>query len=78
MKKLFFITVFLGGILSACSTNSKENNTHQHEDGSTHEDHAETTNEPTKQEEFSIDSASTDTAGKSTPHVHDESKPHSH
>ena len=79
MKKLFLVTVLLAGIVSACSNNSpNEGNTHKHDDGSIHADHADTISAPTQQEEFSADSASADTASQATPHTHDGSEEHSH
>ncbi len=77
MKKILIAAAIVCSILSACSNSAKNEKTHEHEDGSKHDDHAETT-VPTKQEEFNVDSGKIDTAGKAAPHSHDESKPHDH
>jgi len=77
MKKILFAAALVCSVLCACSNSTKNENTHEHEDGSTHEDHTETA-PPAKQEEFKVDSGQADTAVKAAPHTHDESTPHSH
>jgi hypothetical protein len=77
MKKILIATALVCSILTGCSNNAENENTHKHDDGSTHEDHAEGT-PSSKQEEFNVDSGKIDTAAQAAPHAHDESKPHSH
>ena len=77
MKNILIAAALVCSILSACSNSANNENTHEHEDGSKHEDHAEAT-APTKQEEFNVDSGKIDSAVKAAPQPHDESKPHSH
>lgn len=79
MKKILIAAAFVCSIVSACSNSAKNENTHEHEDGSKHEDHVGAEATPsTKQEEFNVDSGKIDTAVQAAPHSHDESKPHSH
>jgi hypothetical protein len=80
MKKLLisgFIAILLS--LTSCGNNEAEQNTHTHEDGSTHADHD--TTKPA-QEEFNIaDTTTKDTTNKDTikkKHTHKYGKAHSH
>lgn len=67
MKKILIAAALLCSILSACSNSTKNEHTHEHEDGSTHEDHADVA-PTTKQEEFKVDSATTDTSAHISSH----------
>jgi hypothetical protein len=77
MKKLLVITMLLGGLFTACTNQAKEENSHQHEDGSTHADH-DAAQTPTNQEEFSVDTLRTDTTTKDSSHSHEGGKEHKH
>lgn len=67
------MAVAIGLFAASCSNEKKAESTHQHEDGSAHTNDEGTGLNTSKQEEFKVDSAQTDTG-----HVHDESKPHTH
>jgi hypothetical protein len=73
-KTMLAMAVAIGLLAASCSNEKKTDGTHQHEDGSTHADHDSTAVDTTAQEEFKVDSASTDTAT----HSHDGGKPHTH
>jgi hypothetical protein len=78
MKKVFFFVGTLCTLLflAACNDQPKAN-THQHEDGSVHSDHAADTAKP-QQQEFTIgDSTQTDTTTKDV-HTHKDGETHSH
>lgn len=73
MKKILLlasISVFV--LTTSCNNSTESKNTHQHEDGSTHEDHD--TTKPVQQEFNVADSAKTDT----TVHTHEDGEKHSH
>jgi hypothetical protein len=84
MKKVFLFVSTLCTLVFfvACSDQSKTN-THQHEDGSTHSDHAPDTSK-LQQQEFTVgDSAQTDTTTKEVhthkeEHTHQDGKKHTH
>ncbi|GAB2664628.1 hypothetical protein GCM10027036_18220 [Flavihumibacter cheonanensis] len=78
-----FISLLLlaaGSFIMSCNDAPKEQ-THTHEDGSTHADHATDTTKPVQQE-FTLtdstktDSLKTDTSGKA--HTHADGKEHVH
>lgn len=73
MKKNMLAMAVAIGLFAASCNNKPAEGTHEHEDGTVHEEHAPPVTDTTKQEEFKVDSAKTD-----SPHVHDESKPHTH
>jgi hypothetical protein len=72
-KNMLAMAVAIGLFAASCTNEKKAEGTHQHEDGSTHDDHDHTAVDTTKQEAFKVDSVNADTT-----HVHDESKPHTH
>ena len=73
-KILLIIALFTASFsITACS-NQEKKDSHSHDDGSTHDDHASDTSS-VKQEEFKVDSAKADTAGA---HSHDNGEKHSH
>lgn len=75
MKKIFFIiALFTASFSIAACNNQEKKDTHIHEDGSTHDDHAADTTS-VKQEEFTVDSAQADSADA---HSHDNGEKHSH
>jgi|GEM_PF-1195503 len=61
-KTMFAMAVAIGLFAASCSNEKKAENTHQHDDGSTHADHDSTAVDTTAQEEFKADSATTDSA----------------
>ncbi|MFV0305038.1 MAG: hypothetical protein ACK5IC_06125 [Moheibacter sp.] len=82
MRKSFFIAVVTAFTFIACNNNKQENHehnadgshpategTHQHEDGSTHSDHAD----DVKQESFTVEQDSTNVESKN-----EEAHDHSH
>jgi len=73
-KTMLAMAVAIGLFAASCSNEKKADGTHQHEDGSTHTDHDSTSVDTTVQEEFKVDSVSTDSAT----HSHDGGKPHTH
>ena len=76
MKKMLLIGSMSAVLLfmNACANNQPAENTHTHEDGSTHTDHD--TTKP-NQQEFSVgDSTGADTSGKE--HTHADGEKHSH
>ncbi len=75
MKKTFLIiAVFAASFSIAACSNQEKKDSHTHDDGSTHDDHASDT-ASVKQQEFKVDSTQADTADE---HSHDEGKEHSH
>lgn len=73
MKRILFVTIMaIGFMFGACNNSSKED-THTHDDGSTHSDHD--TTKP-KQHEFKV----SDTTNKKDTgnHTHDDGTKHSH
>lgn len=75
MKNTFLIiALFTASISIAACNNQEKKDSHSHDDGSTHDDHAQDTTS-VKQEEFKVDSAQADTAGE---HSHDNEEKHSH
>jgi hypothetical protein len=77
MKKLFIITLLFAGTFTACNTQTKEENSHQHDDGSTHADHEESET-PTNQEQFNADTLKADTVNSDSTHSHDGTSDHKH
>jgi hypothetical protein len=82
MKKMFFMGSICACLLtfSACTNSQSEpaTNTHTHEDGSTHSDHAPDTVKP-EQQEFTIgDTTQTDSSATQKVHSHEDGKPHFH
>lgn len=77
MKKAMFIVLLAAAafMFNSCAGNSNEktDGTHQHDDGSTHTDHADTS-KPVQQEFNMTDSTKKD----SSAHTHEEGKEHSH
>ncbi|MEJ5962948.1 hypothetical protein [Pedobacter immunditicola] len=73
MKKTMLAMAVAVGLFAVSCSNKPSEGTHEHEDGTVHEEHASTVTDTTKQEEFKVDSAKTDSTA-----VHDESKPHTH
>ena len=75
MKKTFLIIALFTASFSITACNNQEKkDSHMHDDGSTHENHASDTTS-VQQEEFKADSAQADTAGE---HSHDNGEKHSH
>ena len=75
MKKILLIIALFTASLSITACNNQEKkDSHSHDDGSTHDDHASDT-ASVKQEEFKVDSAKADTASA---HSHDNGEKHSH
>lgn len=75
MKKIFLIiALFTASFSIAACNNQEKKDSHTHDDGSTHDDHASDT-ASVNQEEFKVDSAQADTAGA---HSHDNGEKHSH
>lgn len=66
MKKQIIPMLLAGAFAFGCTDNSAESSQHTHEDGTTHEDHAE----PVQQEEFNVQ--------QDTVHTHDGGEPHTH
>ena len=77
MKKTFLLITLVCSILSSCSNNSPKEDVHEHEDGSTHENHEDTA-PATKQEEFTLDSLSSDTTAQPARHSHEDGEAHTH
>jgi hypothetical protein len=73
MKKNMLAMAAAIGLFAASCSNKPAEGEHQHEDGTVHEAHDTPVTDTTKQEEFKVDSAKTDSIA-----VHGESKPHSH
>ncbi len=75
MKKTFLIIALFSTSfgIAACS-NQEKKDSHTHDDGSTHDDHASDT-ASVKQEEFKVDSAKADTAAV---HSHENGEKHTH
>ena len=79
MKKatLFASTLCTLMLMISCS-DQPASNTHQHEDGTLHSDHAPDTVKP-QQEEFVLgDTTAVDTTKKDSNHTHKNGKKHSH
>jgi hypothetical protein len=78
MKKvLLFVGVLCTLLFFAACNNEPKADTHQHEDGSVHGDHAPDT-ATLQQQEFTVgDSTQTDTTTKKV-HTHADGKPHAH
>ena len=76
MKKIFLIiALFTASFsLAACNNQEKKEDSHTHDDGSKHDDHASDTSS-VKQEEFKVDSAKAENAGA---HSHENGEKHSH
>jgi hypothetical protein len=73
MKKLTLLTAICSIIAAtSCNNNSGKENTHTHDDGSTHSDHD--TTKPAQQEFNVADTAKKDT----TTHIHADGEKHSH
>lgn len=74
MKKIFFLASICAFVLiTSCNNNNTESkNTHQHEDGSAHDDHD--TTKPVQQEFNVTDTTKKDTIG----HTHKDGEKHSH
>ena len=73
-KILLIIALFTASFSLAACSNQEKKDSHSHDDGSTHDDHASDT-ASVKQEEFKVDSAHADT---SVAHSHDNGEKHSH
>ena len=73
-KILLIIALFTASLSLAACSNQEKKDSHSHDDGSTHDDHASDT-ASVKQEEFKVDSAHADT---SAAHSHDNGEKHSH
>lgn len=75
MKKTFLIlAIFTASLTIAACNNQAKKDSHTHDDGSTHDDHAPDTTS-VKQEEFKVDSVQADTAGE---HSHGNGEKHTH
>jgi hypothetical protein len=76
MKKMLLIGSMSAAlfVLNACGNNQPAENTHTHEDGSTHADHD--TTKPNQQEFKVGDTTHADTSGK--PHTHADGEQHTH
>jgi hypothetical protein len=70
---LFFSIGFL-----ACSDAPENTNTHTHDDGSVHEDHAADTARPDQQQFNAGDSSGVSADSSAKPHVHEDGTEHSH
>jgi hypothetical protein len=79
MKKvaLFASTLCMLLIVISC-TDQQAANTHQHEDGAVHSDHAPDTVKPQQQEFVLGDSTGANTTTKDSVHTHKDGKKHSH
>ncbi|MBK9636937.1 MAG: hypothetical protein IPO63_03650 [Bacteroidetes bacterium] len=80
MKRQFVFILFVAVFLVACSNNQNNENSHQdethvHEDGSTHQNHDD--NDTAKQEEFDVTQDTTLNQADSLHHTHDGSE-HTH
>jgi len=73
MKRTMLAMAIAIGLFAASCSNKPAEGEHQHEDGTVHAEHVAPVVDTTKQEEFKVDSAKTDSTA-----VHDESKPHTH
>lgn len=75
MKSVYLI-IALGIVLgfTSCGGNTN-NNTHTHEDGCVHENHATETAKPTEQETFKVEA---DSSAACDEHDHDHSHDHNH
>ena len=77
MKKTFLLAIARSALfLSACTNNNNDSDTHTHEDGSTHGDHAHDTIKPPQQEFIVGDTLQKDSATKE--HTHSDGEKHSH
>jgi hypothetical protein len=79
MKNFISVVIFSFSIgFFACSDAPKNNNTHKHDDGSVHEDHAADTAKPNQQQFNPADSSGASADSSAKPHVHEDGKEHSH
>lgn len=84
MKKIAFILIAILSIgLSSCGNSTgKKQNTHTHDDGSTHEEHTTETVAPTSQESFKVEADSTTAKEVAKPekkaHDHSDETGHKH
>lgn len=70
MKNILMSMALVVAIASACTNDSKENNTHTHDDGSAHQNHDTV---KVTQEEFTVDSTKVDTVHEEHDHDHSDS-----
>ena len=79
MKNLLGIVIFLFSIgFIACSDAPKNSNTHTHDNGSVHEDHAADTSKPNQQQFNAGESTAESGDSSAKPHVHEDGKEHTH
>jgi hypothetical protein len=79
MKNFISLVILIFSIgLSACSDTPENNNTHTHDDGRVHEDHAADTGKPDQQQFNTGDSTALSADSLAKPHVHEDGTEHSH
>lgn len=79
MKTFSSIVIFLLSIgFIACNDAPKSSNTHTHDDGSVHEDHATDTAKPNQQQFNTGDTTTLSADPSAKPHVHKDGKKHTH
>ena len=78
MKKVFLFASTLCMLFILSCNDQSSANSHQHEDGAVHSDHAPDTVKPQQQEFVLGDSTAVDTTTKQSGHTHKDGKKHSH